>query len=333
MIPSDEISPHTDSDSPWKELIEAFFPEFIEFFLPEAFTEINWSRGYQFLDNELQQITADAELGRRTTDKLIRIWKVDNIEAWVLVHVEVQSTSTPDFAERMFVYRYRIYDRFRKPVASVAILADESLSWRPSEFRQELWGSEDYTRFRSIKLLDYQSQEETLLAATNPFAMAVVAHLRALATKKDRILRKQWKLELVKLLYEKGYETSKIVNLFRFIDWLLSLPQQLTLDFWQELAVYEQEKKMPYITSVERIGIEKGQQQGLQQGLEQGLQQGLKQEAALIIRMLERKVGDLSVEQVAQVQSLPKEQLETLGLALLDFEGISDLRDWLGSLR
>ncbi len=34
---------------------------------------------------------------------------------------------------------------------------------------------------------------------------------------------------------------------------------------------------MPYITSVERLGIQKGLQQGLEQGLQQGLEQGLQQ--------------------------------------------------------
>ncbi|QFZ91175.2 hypothetical protein [Synechococcus elongatus] len=61
----DSALPPTESDSPWKELIEAFFPEFIRFFLPIADPEIDWKRGYESLDKELQQVTADAEMGRR----------------------------------------------------------------------------------------------------------------------------------------------------------------------------------------------------------------------------------------------------------------------------
>ena len=34
---------------------------------------------------------------------------------------------------------------------------------------------------------------------------------------------------------------------------------------------------MPYITTAERIGIEKGMLEGMQQGIQQGIQQGLKQ--------------------------------------------------------
>ncbi|WP_207691272.1 hypothetical protein [Desulfonema limicola] len=46
-----------------------------------------------------------------------------------------------------------------------------------------------------------------------------------------------------------------IINLFRFIDWIMCLPKTEESLFWQELEVYEKEGKMPYVTSVERIGF------------------------------------------------------------------------------
>lgn len=68
-----------------------------------------------------------------------------------------------------------------------------------------------------------------------------------------------------------------MINLFRFTDWLMSLPKELDQAFWQEVQEYEEAKRMTYITSVERIGIEKGIKQGMQQGLEQGITRGLQQ--------------------------------------------------------
>ncbi|MCC5665454.1 hypothetical protein LC653_16385 [Nostoc sp. CHAB 5784] len=50
-------------DSPWKEAIETYFQECIEFFFPVAAEGIDWKRGYTFLDKELQQVVRDAELG------------------------------------------------------------------------------------------------------------------------------------------------------------------------------------------------------------------------------------------------------------------------------
>ena len=315
---TDSALPPTESDSPWKELIEAFFPEFIRFFLPVADPEIDWERGYQFLDKELQQITADAEVGRRYADKLVQVWTIAGQEAWVLVHIEVQGAQESNFAERMYVYRYRIYDRFAVPIASIAILADESPTWRPTMFETGLWGSRDLSEFVSIKLLDYLDRIDRLLEEENPFAIAVAAHLRAIQTKQDRQLRKQWKLELLKLLYERGLSRERIVGLFQFIDWLLSLPEGLELEFWQSLSAYEQERRMPYITSVERIGLQKGRVEGR-----------VNEASAFVLRLLTKRYGTLSPSLLTQVQVLTVEQMEALGEALFDFTSMADLESWL----
>lgn len=71
-------------------------------------------------------------------------------------------------------------------------------------------------------------------------------------------------------LYERGYTRQDILTLFRFIDWLLALPPELEQVLWQEIQEYEEAQNMTYVTSVERIGMQKGMQQGLQQGLQQG---------------------------------------------------------------
>lgn len=60
-----------DLDSPWKEVIEHAFPEFIDFYFPDASRQIDWAHGYTFLDKELQKIVRDGELGRRYVDKLV----------------------------------------------------------------------------------------------------------------------------------------------------------------------------------------------------------------------------------------------------------------------
>ena len=64
------IIDHADYDSPWKEMLELYFQEFMAFFFPEIATEIEWEAGYEFLDKELQQVVRDADLGRRIADKL-----------------------------------------------------------------------------------------------------------------------------------------------------------------------------------------------------------------------------------------------------------------------
>jgi hypothetical protein len=78
----------------------------------------------------LQQLVRDAELGRRLADKLVRVWRRDGVDAWVLAHVEVQSQEERDFARRMFVYNYRLYDRYARQVVSLAVLGADPTAIR-----------------------------------------------------------------------------------------------------------------------------------------------------------------------------------------------------------
>ncbi|MEO1762621.1 MAG: cytosolic protein [Cyanobacteria bacterium J06629_18] len=260
--------PVDEYDTPWKEAIEIYFRECIEFFFPIAAAEIDWERGYNFLDKELQQVVRDAEFGKRLVDKLVQVWLKDGTEQWVLIHLEVQSSEEKDFAKRMYIYYYRLFDRYNQSIASFAILADERPTWRPNEFRDELWGCEVNFKFPIVKLLDYSEQWNQLEASSNPFATVVMAHLKAKETRQDNEVRKRWKLYLTKQLYEKGYQREDIINLFRFIDWVLKLPEDLEISFWDEVTEYEENKKMPYVTSVERRGIQKGKEEGILKGIE-----------------------------------------------------------------
>lgn len=118
-------------DSPWKEALETYFPAFLAFFFPEAHEGIDWTQGYTFLDKELQQLGPKSEGGARTVDKLVEVRRRGGEQALVLVHVEVQAQAEARFARRMFVYHYRIFDRYEKQVVSLAVLADE----RPAGIR------------------------------------------------------------------------------------------------------------------------------------------------------------------------------------------------------
>ncbi|GLI36473.1 hypothetical protein [Desulforhabdus amnigena] len=267
--------PQTDYDSAWKEVLERYFEEFISFFFPEAYAGIDWAMGYEFLDKELQQVVRDAELGRRLADKLVKVWSRDGEEAWVLVHVEVQGHVDREFAKRMYVYNYRLFDRYDRKVVTLAVLADTHPTWRPGGFGYNLWGCRVRIEFPAVKLLDYDAQWSELEQSINPFAVIVMTHLKTQATYRDAEGRLHWKLTLVKMLYHRGYTREDILELFRFIDWLMVLPEDIESSFTEALKQYEEDMKMPYVTSVERRGIQKGIQKGIQQGIEKGIEKGI----------------------------------------------------------
>ena len=63
-----------------------------------------------------------------------------------------------------------------------------------------------------------------------------------------------------------------------------------------------------------------------QEGREEGRQEG---EKSLILRQLTKRMGELSPEVRQNVENLSIEQLENLGEALLDFNSMVDLENWL----
>ena len=89
---------------------------------------------------------------------------------------------------------------------------------------------------------------------------------------------------------------------------------------------------MPYVTSVERIGIRKGIQEGIQQGIQQGVQQGLEQERLLLLRMARKRfdadVADQAAPLLARITS--PQTLADLAEALLD---AADGDAWLDALQ
>ncbi|KYC36707.1 hypothetical protein WA1_44310 [Scytonema hofmannii PCC 7110] len=307
-------NPPTAYDSPWKDILQIYFEEFILFFLPNEYIHIDWTKPIEFLDKELEEVVKDAEIGRRFADKLVKIYLTNGSEEWVLIHIEVQAQEDSDFAERMYVYSSRIYSKYKKKVVSIAVLGDDNPNWKPSQFGYSLFGYRLNVEYPVIKLLDDQQQQSQLSASNNPFAMVVLAHLAALNTRSDRTLRKQEKLALVQRLYSMEFEEQDILNLFAFLDWMLTLPLDLEAEFRQEVKQLEVRQAMKYVTSVERSGIETGKKEHA---------------LSLIVRLLNRRVGNVDDTIVNRLRGLSVEELDTLGEALLDFTSMADLTNWL----
>ena len=311
-------------DSVWKEAIETYFPEFMEFFFPEIAKDIDFEKGCEFLDKELEKITRDAEIGKRLADVLVKVFLKDGSEKWLLIHIEVQGYYEKEFGRRMFIYNYRIFDRYGVDVISLAILADSVESFRVDKYERRYWGFELKFRFPIVKVLDYKNRWKELEGSRNPFAVIVMAHLKEMETKEDIDNRLFWKITLVKRLYEKGYSKRDILLLYKFIDCLINLPEELGRKFHEEIIRYEEEKKMPYITTAERIGIEKGIQQGIQQGLQQGMRQGLLKAIKL---GLELKFGAEGLKLYPEIKKIEDvDVLEAISEAIRTAENIEDIK-------
>jgi Domain of unknown function (DUF4351) len=310
----------TPLDTPWKQILEGYFPQFMAFFFPEAYSTIDWRKGFDFLDSELQQVTLEAETGKRIVDKLVKVYLRNGREEWLLLHIEIQNQKEEDFSERVYIYSTRLFDKFRRAVASFAVLGDTDPHWRPQSFHQEALGSRHDFSFQITKLVDYKERVEELANSNNPFAIVVQAHLAAQATKgkASQQRRRQRKYSLTTMLYERGWSEQEVIDLYRFIDWVLTLPLELEQAFRDDLETYERGKNMPYISAIERMGEARGEAKGKVEG-----------KIELIGLLLTRQVGAISAETAEDIKKLSIEQLDRLALDLMGFSSIFDLTNWL----
>jgi hypothetical protein len=310
------MMPREDFDSPWKEMLDLYFESFLRFFFPRIAREIDWRKGYTSLDKELRKLVREAEVGHRYVDSLVKVWKKNGAEIWVLVHVEIQTQPQPNLAERTYIYHYRIRDRYKRPVVSVAILADDTPSWRPQHFAEELWGCRTTFRFPSIKLLDYQRKIARLGKTNNPFGVIVLAHLKTLETRNDLKQRQYWKITLTKALYRRGFSKQDVLNLYRFIDWIMALPESLDDQVFQEINTYEEESKMRYITTAERIGMKKGMEKGIEKGIEKGrqvgIQEGIQHGEVIGGILLAQRLLHLTIYDRAELEKKPLAELQQI---------------------
>lgn len=262
----------------------------------------------------------DAEVGPRRLDRLFKVWRKTGEEDWILIHLEIQNQEDATFPQRMFVYHFRIFEKYGRRVVSLAILGDERPAWRPSKFEYNHWGCKLGFEFPTVKLLDFANREAELETSTNVFAAVVQSHLKSQQTRGDAESRRTWKLRIVRGLYERGWTGNEIRKLFVFVDWVMQLPRELEHSFLSEVFEFEREKQMPYVTSAERFGIEKGLEQGRQEGRQQELRAVI--EVALDINF--GVEGTSLIDEIRQIEDL--ERLRKIYRAVLSSANIDEVR-------
>lgn len=311
---SDNIQRQSDYDSPWKMALDAYFKEFLDLLFPKIHVQINWSQGYGFLDKELQQITVNANSGRRYADKLIKVYAKDGLETWVLIHVEIQGEPEEAFAQRMYTYNYRLRDRYQVDVVSLAVLADTRASFRPTEFNYQRWGCKLNFTFPITKLIDWEHCWDKIESSNNVFALVVMAQIHAKRLK-DAATLEQVKVGLIRLLYERGYSREQVIELFNIIDWMIQLPQGLEQSFVQKVYDIQEETQMAYINTIERYERRMAVEEGVQLGIHEGRLEALQ-------NLIQIKFGDLPDWAQLHLKQATQKQIEDWTAAILTADSL-----------
>ena len=291
-------------DEIWKETIEKLFEQFIYFYMPDLAVDVDFQKGYTFLDKEFQTIALKSKDTKRFMDKLIKVYLKNGQEHWILIHLEVQLGGYKDFAKRMFRYFYRIYDKYNRNIVSLAIFTGKSKTY-PLSFNYDFYKTRIIHEYRCVKLADYE--EDYLLNQDNIFALVTLAVNYSIKSKSDEELRYKFKSRLIRLMFSRGYSEEEIIDLFRFIEIMLEIKNEnLNKLIYEEILKYQKEVNKMVVTKFEKIAMEKGKEAGIKKGMEKG-RKGEKIEIAkeLLIR-------GFSIEDISGITKLSLNEIKKI---------------------
>ena len=309
-------------DKLWKAIFEDFFPESVAFYFSTLHGEIDWSRGFEILDKELKQIFPESEETHRRVDLLAKVWLLDGAEQWILIHIEVQGYRDEEFSMRMFIYYYRLTDRFNVPVASLALLTDSDKHWRPDRYFTEIAGTRLTYEYPVFKLADYQGKDFPDMQ--NPWAWVMKAALIGLKSNWDDEVLLKVKIRIYREFRQNGYEPEKVPLFFQFLNYHVRFEKkEFFSKFDNEIKVVEKINDEPMgiielvkqhlIEEAREEGIEKGIEKGIQKGIEKGIEKGEKQgltkgelrKAREVVKRILEKYPSWPDEEIAVLVEMP----------------------------
>jgi hypothetical protein len=246
-----------------------------------------------------------------------------------MIHIEVQDGEQTDFAERMFVYHYRIFDRYRRRVKqnknpqksghsfcehiiSLALLSDINKNWKPSTYQHELLGCEMNFKFPVAKLADFK-KELNPNELENPFAVATNAHITYKEARKQlnsaektgkpkqeiyQELFRQ-KRNLFTALYKAGFKSAVIRDLFEFVGLIMKLPQKMETELETEILEIEK-KEAPKVSYFKRF-IDRGRKEGRKDGKKDGDKEGFCRAVTQIIYAKFKESGQNLIDIIQKV--------------------------------
>jgi hypothetical protein len=332
-------TPRSENDSVWKETVKEDFPTFMQlFFAPEA-EDIDWNKPHKFLDADLRRLTVASKHKNRIADKLVRVEYKNGRPGFLLIHLELQSYKEVEFARRMFIYFYRIFENNVEleegDLITIVLLTKEEAAETKDRFEYKKGRFELLFKYPLEKLWEYQSRRAEFEASNNFFYLLIAIHLRALEAKNQQQMY-DTKLEFYTLLLEKGFAGEDVVKLYKFLDWSIQMPKYLESRFTAAVEELERSKQVNYVTSAERLGVARGRKQGRRKGRAEGLAkgrvEGSKQTAVdLLLAALVAKFGVLEPEIQQQVATLSVDELKALLTASYQLETKQELLTWLAN--
>jgi len=266
-------APH---DQLFKELLQAFLPEFVQLFFAEEAAQLDW-RSLEFLDKELSpEVSGDVEPSSRrprgrTVDVLARVRTADGQPELILVHVEIEADPRESFAERMYGYYSLLRRQRRLPVLPIAIYLRPGYGGvTRGRYEEWLLGRRNLLfEYHLVALPDVQRES---LTADNPVTHALAPLLAGKTPGPvDQVL------DSYTGIMRTTPDPVRQALLAQFVDAYTPLTTEELAELSARLGEPSLLEVGRMMTRWEARGIEKGLQEGIEKGLQEGIEKGLQE--------------------------------------------------------
>jgi hypothetical protein len=305
------MSETIDHDQLFKQLIGTFFIEFLDLFVPELAINIDRDK-LEFLPQEY--FTDIIEGDRRAMDLVVRINlrrrpnEPEIGKVWAIIDCEHQSSSEANFQRRMFFYFTQLHRKYLEPVYPIAIFSfEEPKRQEQNQYRVKLPGL-NILEFNFLRIQLNQLNWRDFLKQKNPVAAALMAKMKI-----DKQERAKVKVECLRSIATLKLDSARVSILSGFVDTYLNLNAKEVVEFEREVASIKKETEKEQVMQIVTSWMIQGEQKATLKS---------------VLRVLNRRVGELDAQMKERLQQLSVSQLEDLLDAALDFTRLEDLTVW-----
>ena len=147
-------------------------------------------------------------------------------------------------------------------------------------------------------------------------------------TGSDPERRMNRKLALIRNLIQRGIGKERIAEVYRLLDWMMQLPPELKVRWYNEVNTIREVGKMPFVSTAEWVGEKRGFEKGIETGLDKGITLGQIQSLKEIIpELLTDKFGAPGAQIGEDIQTWDElNRLKSLRTAIRSATSIDEIR-------